>query len=147
MPGIDPSIIVHDIKTYPSANPVRKKLRQVHPRKAAAIKVEIEKLLKAGFIYPIPLIEWVLNIVPVNKKQGTIRVCINFRDLNKACPKEKFPTSHIDHIINNCAGSVIFSFMDGFFGYNQIEILPSDQHNMTFIFPWGTFAYRKLPFG
>ena len=68
MPGIDPSIVVHEIKTYPTAKPVRKKLRQVHPRKAIAIKAEIEKLLKAGFIYPIPLTEWVSNIVPVTKK-------------------------------------------------------------------------------
>ena len=66
MSRIDLSIVVHEIKTYPTAKPVRKKLRQVHPRKAAAIKAEIEKLLKVGFIYPIPLTEWVSNVVPVN---------------------------------------------------------------------------------
>ena len=146
MLGIDPSIVVHEIKTYPTAKPVRKKLRQVHPRKAAAIKAEIEKILKARFIYPITLTEWVSNVVLVNKKQGTIRVYIDFIDLNKACPKYNFPTLHIDQIIDNYAGSVIFSFMDGFSGYNKIEILPTDQHKTTFIFPWGTFAYRKLPF-
>ena len=91
-----------------------------------AIKAEVEKLLKAGFIYPIILTEWVSNIVLVNKKQVTIRVCIDFQDLNKACPKDNFLTPHIDQIIDNCAGSVIFSFMDGFFGYNQTEILPDD---------------------
>ena len=68
MPGIDPSIIVHEIKTYPNDKPISHKLWQVHPRKAAAIKEEFEKLLKAGFIYPLPLIEWVSNIVNVNKK-------------------------------------------------------------------------------
>ena len=78
MPGIDPSIVVHEIKTYPTAKPIRKKLCQVHPRKTATIKVEVEKLLKAGFIYPIPLTKWVSNIVPMNKKKGTIRVCIDF---------------------------------------------------------------------
>ena len=102
--------------------------------------------MKVGFIYPVPLTEWVSNIVSVNKKQGTIRVCIEFRDLNKACPKDNFPTLHIDQIIDNYAGSVIFSFMDGFSDYNQIAIFPSDQHKMTFIFPWGTFAYKKLAF-
>ena len=147
MSRIDPSIMVHEIKTYPMAKLVRQKLRQVHPQKATAIKVEIEKLLKAGFIYPIPLTEWVSNIVSVNKKQGTIRVCIDFRDLNKACPKDNFPTLHNDQIMDNYARSVIFSFMDGFSGYNQIEILPFDQHKTAFIFPWGTFAYNKLPFG
>ena len=68
MSGIDPSIVVHEIKTYPTAKLVRQKLRQFHPQKTVAIKVEIEKLLKAGFIYPIPLMEWVSNVVPVNKK-------------------------------------------------------------------------------
>ena len=66
IPGIDPSIIVHDIKNYPDAKPIRQKLWQVHPRKEAAIKEEVEKIMKAGFIYPVPLIEWVSNIVPVN---------------------------------------------------------------------------------
>ena len=103
--------------------------------------------MKSGFIYPVPLTEWVSNIVPMNKKQGIIRVSIDFRDLNRACPKDNFPTPYIDKIIDYCDRSVIFSFMDGFFSYNQIEILPSDQHNMTFIFSWGTFAYRKLLFG
>ena len=96
MPRIDPSIVVHDIKMYSMAKPIRKKLRQFHPRKDAAIKAEIEKLLKASFIYPVPLTKGVLNVVPVNKKQGTIRVSIDFRDLNKACPKDNFPTPHID---------------------------------------------------
>ena len=72
---------------------------------------------------------------------------IDFRDLNWACPKDNHPTPYINQIIDNCAGSVIFSFMDGFSGYNQIKILPSDQHKMAFIFPWGSFSYKKLPFG
>ena len=147
MPRIEPSIIVHEIKTYPTARPVWQKLRQVHPRKAAAIKVEVGKLLKVGFIYPIPVTKWVSNIVPVNQKQGTIRVCIDFRDLNKSCPKDNFPTPHIDQIINNYVESVIFSFMDGFSRYNQIEILPTNKHKTAFICSWGTFSYRKLPFG
>ena len=70
MSGINPSIMFHEIKTYPIAKHVRNKLRQVHPRKAATIKAKIEKLLKVGFIYPIPLTKWVLNVVPINKKVG-----------------------------------------------------------------------------
>ena len=66
--GIDPSIVVHEIPTYPGAKPVRQSLRPVHPRKAAAIKAEVEKFLNAGFIYPIPLTEWVSNIVLIDKK-------------------------------------------------------------------------------
>ena len=118
MLGIDPSIVVHEIKTYPMARLVRKKLLQVHPRKVAAIKAKVEKVLKVGFIYPMPLIEWVSNTVPTTKKHGTIRVRNDFRDLNKDFPKDNFPTPHIDQIMDNYVGSVIFSFMDGFFGYN-----------------------------
>jgi hypothetical protein len=147
MSGIDPDIVIHEIKTYPDAKPVRQRLRPVHPRKAAAIKLEVEKLLKANFIYPVALTDWVSNLVPIDKKQGTIRVCIDYRDINKACPKDNFPTPFVDQIVDDCAGSEIFSLMDGFSGYNQINIVPEDQHKTAFICPWGTFAYRKLPFG
>ena len=86
IPGIDPQIVEHEIKTYPNAKPVRQCLRVVNPRKAPAIKAEIEKLLKADFIYLVPLTEWVSNPVPVDKKQGA----------NRACPKDNFPTPFID---------------------------------------------------
>eukprot|EP00253_Pinus_taeda_P024396 PITA_24396 len=111
--GIDPTIVVHEIPTYPSAKPVRQQLHPMHPRKAAAIKAEVDKFLKVGFLYPIPLMDWVSNIVPVAKKQG----------------------------------SDIFSFMDRFSNYNQINISPPNQHKTTFIYLWGNIAYKKLPFG
>ena len=72
MPGIDPSIIQHEIKTYENAKLIHRKLRPINPRKAAAIKAEVEKLLKTGLIYPVPLTDWVSNLIPVDKKQGTI---------------------------------------------------------------------------
>ena len=68
MLGIDPSIVQHEVKVYKNAKPIRQKLRPVNPRKAATIKAEVEKLLQVSFIYPIPLTEWVLNPVPVDKK-------------------------------------------------------------------------------
>jgi hypothetical protein len=94
----------------------------------------------------VALTNWVSNLVPIDKNQGTIRVCVDYRDINKACPKDNFPTPFINHIVNDCAGSEIFSWMDGFSRYNQINIVPVDQHKTAFICPWGTFAYRKLPF-
>ena len=147
MPGIDPRIIEHEIKTYPNAKPIRQCLRAVNPRKALAIKVEIEKLLKANFIYHVPLTKWVSNPIPVDKKQGAICIYTDFRDLNSACPKDNFPKPFIDHILDKCAGSEVLSFMDGFSRYNQIQIKLEDQHKTAFICPWGTFAYRKMPFG
>ena len=107
------------------------------------VKDEVEKVSRAGFIYPIALTEWVSNPVLVDKKQGTIRVCTEFRDLNKACRKDNYPTPFIDQIIDACAGSEVFSFMDGFSRYNQIQIKMEDQHKISFICPWGTFAYKK----
>ena len=79
--------------------------------------------------------------------QAYIRICTNFRDLNKACPKDNYPTPFIEQIIDSCAGSEVFSFMDGFSGYNQIQIKLEDQHKTSFICPWGTFVYKKIPFG
>ena len=105
-------------------NHLDKKNRPFNRRKATIIKAEVEKLLKAGFIYPIALIEWVSNTVPVIKKKGTIRVCTEFHDINKTYPKDNYPTPFIDQIIDACAGSEVFSFMDGFSGYNQIQIKP-----------------------
>lgn len=133
MLGIDPWIVEHEIKTYPNVKLVRQKLRVVSPKMTPAIKAEIEKLLKADFIYPVPLIEWVYSPVVVNKKEGKIRVCTNFRDLNKACPKDNYPMLFIDQILDDCFGDEIFSIMDGFSGYNQIQIKPKDQHKTTFI--------------
>ena len=107
----------------------------MNPRKAPAIKVEIEKLLKAGFIYLVPFTECISNSVLVDKKQGTIRICNEFRDLNHACPKDNFSTPFIDQILDESVGSKVFSFMDGFFGYNQIQIKPRDRHKTAFICP------------
>lgn len=146
MLGIDPWIVKHEIKTYPNVKLVQQKLRFVNPKNAPSIKEKIQKFLKARFNYPIMLTKWVSNPILV-KNQGVIHVCIDFQDLNKVCPKDNYPTPFIDQIIDDCARREILSFMDEFSIYNQIQIKPEDQHKTTFIFPWGTFTYRKMPFG
>jgi hypothetical protein len=93
------------------------------------------------------LTDRVSNLVPVNKKQGVICVFVYYRNINKSCSKDNYPTPFFDQIVDNCARSEIFSLMDGFSSYNQINILLVDKHKISFIFPWGTFAYQKLPFG
>jgi hypothetical protein len=120
IPSIDPRIIEHEIKTYPDAKSIHQKIHPTNPRKATTIKAEVEKLLQDVSIYPIQLTQWVSNPIPFNKKQGTIHVCTNFHDLNKACPKENFPTPFVDQIVDECTGCESFSFMDGFSRYNQI---------------------------
>jgi len=136
MSSIDPSIVVHEILNYPNAKPVCQQFHPMHPRKVVTIKGEVEKIIKDGFIYPIPQIDWVSNIVPMTKKQGTIRVCVDYSDINRACPTDNYPTRFIEQIINECVGSDIFPFMDGFSSYIQINIAPTDQHKTAFICPW-----------
>jgi len=78
----------------------------------------------------------------VPKKKGKIRVCVDFQNLNKASPKDDFPLPHIDILVNNAARSSIYSFMDGFSGYNQIKMAPEDKAKTTFVTPWGHIVTR-----
>ena len=88
--------------------------------------------MKVGFIKPIHQAEWITNVMPVPKKDGKVRMYVDFRDLNKACPKDNFPLPHIDVLVDNTAGSVLMSFMDGFSGYNQIKMATRDMTKTTF---------------
>eukprot|EP00253_Pinus_taeda_P027923 PITA_27923 len=90
---------------------------------------------------------WVSPLVIVPKKNGKWRVCIDYRELNKATLKYHFPLRFIDQVLDTLAGKKYFSFLDGFSGYNQIQVAPKDQDKTRFTFPWGTFAYRVIPFG
>ena len=137
----------HHIDTWPDVAPMCQKKWPIHPSKANVVKAKIEKLCIAGFIYPIAYTTWVSNPIIVNKKKGTIRFCIEFHDLNGACPKDNFPTPFIDQIIDACARHEAFSFMDGFSRYNQIQIWKEDRYKMEFTTSWGTFEYRVMPFG
>lgn len=74
-------------------------------------------------------------------------MCVDYRDLNKSSPKDYFSLPHIDMLIDNTTKFKVFSFMDGFFGYNQIRMAPEDMDKTKFIMPWGTFYYRVMPFG
>ena len=76
-----------------------------------------------------------------------MRMCVDFRDLNKAFPKDDFPLSHIDVLVDNMASSALMSFMDGFLGYNQIKIAPKDMTKTTFTTEWGIYCYTVMPFG
>ncbi|KAG8475167.1 hypothetical protein CXB51_031741 [Gossypium anomalum] len=111
------------------------------------IKEEVKKQFDAGFLQVVKYSEWVANIVPVPKKDGKVRMCVDYRNLNKASPKDNFPLPHIDTLVDNTAGYSLFSFMDGFSGYNQIKIHPEDMEKTTFVTMWRTFCYKVMPFG
>eukprot|EP00253_Pinus_taeda_P020727 PITA_20727 len=86
-------------------------------------------------------------MVPVRKKNGDIRICIDFRNLNKASLKDNFPLPTMEQILQSVVGSELMSFLDGFSGYNQILVHPDDRLKTTFRTKWGTYAYQKMPFG
>ena len=104
-------------------------------------------MLTTGFIKPIQHPRWLSNIIPVKKKNGQIRCCVDFRNLNKACPKDEFSLPNMDLLIDSAAGSAMFSFMDGFSGYNQIRMAPKDAEKTAFRTPMGNFYYIVMPFG
>ena len=97
------------------------------------MKEEIQKQLSFGFISMVEYPEWLANVVPVPKKDSKVRVCVDFRDLNKVSPKDDFPLSNIDLLVNSTAGHLMLSFMDGFSGYNQILMALEDMEKTTFI--------------
>uniref|UniRef100_A0A2N9GA36 Integrase catalytic domain-containing protein n=1 Tax=Fagus sylvatica TaxID=28930 RepID=A0A2N9GA36_FAGSY len=103
--------------------------------------------LNIGFehrpIYPM----WLSNTVVVKKKNGKWRVCIDFTDLNKACPKDPFPLPRIDQLVDSASGHAQLSFLDAFQGYHQIPMNDADQDKTTFITPKGTYCYKMMPFG
>ncbi|WP_251906863.1 reverse transcriptase family protein, partial [Klebsiella pneumoniae] len=111
------------------------------------IKDEVSKQLEAGFITTINYSEWLANIVLVPKKDGKVRMCIDYRNLNKASPKDNFPLPCIDTLVDNAACQGLLSFMDGYSGYNQIRMAKEDVSKTAFITPWGTYGYRVMPFG
>ena len=91
--------------------------------------------------------EWLANVVPMLKKDGKVRMCVDFRDLNKDSPKDDFPLPHIDILVDNITEHALLSFMDGFSGYNKIKMASKDMEKTSFITPWGMYCYKVMPFG
>ena len=147
MPKLDLGLVVHTLNVDPEAKPVAQPARIFHTEVEEQIVKEVQKLLAAGFIEPIQHPRWLSNIVPVKKKNGQIRCCVDFRNLNKACPKDEFPLPNLDLLIDSAARSAMFSFMDGFSGYNQIRMAPKDVEKTAFRTPVGNFYYTVMPFG
>ena len=147
MPGLDPGLVAHTLNVDPEAKSVAQPARIFHTEIEGQIVKEVQKLLVAGFIKSIQHPRWLSNIVLVKKKNGQIRCCVDFKNLNKACPKDKFPLPNMDLLIDSAAGSAMFSFMDGFSGYNQIKMAPKDAEKTTFRTPMGNFYYTVMPFG
>jgi ribonuclease HI len=143
----DPNIIQHVIPMKPQTLPFQQKLRKMHPKLELTVQKELNKLLSAKIIFPVRHTQWVSNLVPVRKKNGEIRLCVDFRNLNKASDKDNYPVPPMEQILQQVSGFERLSLLDGFSRYNQVLMSPSDQLKTTFRTLWGTYAYRKMPFG
>ena len=143
----DTNIIQHTIPIKEGEKPARQKLRRINPMLLPLIEKEVRKLFDAKIIVSLRFSKWVANLVPVRKKNGEIRLCIDFRNLNRVSLKDNYPLPKMDHILQRVVGSQRISILDGFSGYNQIIMHPKDQEKTTFTTPWGTFMYSKMPFG
>ena len=163
--GIRPSMCMHRILLEDGHKPSVEAQRRLNPTMKEVVRKEVLKWLDIGVIYPISDSAWVSPVQVVSKKGGTTvirtknnillssrtvtgwRICIDYRKLNKATRKDHFPLSFLDQMLDRLARYEYYCFLDGYSGYNQIAIAPEDQEKTTFTCPYGTFAFRRMPFG
>ncbi|XP_058192044.1 uncharacterized protein LOC131309421 [Rhododendron vialii] len=147
MSGVDPSFAMHSLNVDPNRRPVVQKVRRSSAAHTEAVIAEVNQLLEAGVIREVLYPTWLANPVVVPKKNGKLRVCVDYTNLNDACPMDRFPLPRIEQMVDATAGCERLSFRDAYRGYHQIALDPEDQEKMAFISPRGTFCYKVVPFG
>ncbi|CAL8167777.1 unnamed protein product [Prunus armeniaca] len=150
MPGLDRELVEHKLPIKEGYLPVKQARRRMSMDTELKVKEEISRLLKAGFIRPAIYADWLANIVLVLKrKTGAVRICVDYRNLNEASPKDEYPMPMADMLVDGAAHNQMLSFMDGNAGYNQIIVAEGDIHKTTFMCPGhiGAFEYTVMPFG
>ncbi|GKV02814.1 hypothetical protein SLEP1_g15204 [Rubroshorea leprosula] len=147
MPGVPAELTVHKLSTDPTRRPVVQKRRLFGPEKQAAIDEEIQKLLQAGFIRRVEYSKWVSNPVLVKKPNGKWRMCIDFTNLNDACPKDPHPLPNVEKLVERAAGHEWMSFLDASSGYHQVQLLLDDQEKTAFYAGDAIYCYVMMPFG
>ena len=147
MPGVTRDLIEHSLNVSPTAKPIKQKLRRFTPDKKEAIRVEVTKLLAAGFIKEVYHPEWLANPVLIPKKNKELRMCVDYTDLNKHCPKDPYTLPRIDEVVDSTAGCELLCFLDCYSGYHQISLKEEDQIKTSFITPFGAYCYKAMAFG
>jgi hypothetical protein len=147
MPGVPRELAKHRLEVNKTARPIKQKLRRFAKDRKQDIEVEVCKLLAAGFIRECQHPIWLANPVLVPNKTGGLRMCIDYTDLNKHCPKDPFPLPHINKVMDSTAGSVLLYFLDSYSGYHQIALHPDDEDKTTFITPHDIYCYKVMTFG
>ena len=146
MEGLKPEMMVHKFNADPAFKPVRQKKRSFAAERNMAAKEEVQKLLQVGFIREVQYPKWLSNMVLVKKYSGKWRMCVDFKDLNKACPKDSFPLPKIDQLVDATTGHEMLSFMDAYSGYNQVKMALKDEDKASFVNNEGTYCYKAMPF-
>ena len=123
---VDPGFIVHKLNVDPSFPPKKQKLRRAAKEHVDTVKLEVQRLKEVAVVREIFFPEWLANTVVVKKKNGKWRVCVDFTDLNRACPKDSFPMPKIDQLVDATYRHPRMSFLDAFQGYHQIALAPED---------------------
>jgi hypothetical protein len=119
----------------------------MNPNYAKAVRNDLEHLLGAGFIAPVDQATWLSPIVVVPKKNGKLRICVDFRRLNAATKKNPYPLPFTDEVLDAVIGYEAYSFIDCFSGYHQVRIHPDDRPKTAFITEWGAYVWIVMPFG
>jgi hypothetical protein len=128
MPRVPRELAEHKLKVYPQARPIRQKLRRFTPDKREVIRAELTRLVAVGFIREVLHPEWLANPVLVLKKNKVDwRMCVDYTDLNKHCPKDSFGLPRIDQVVDSTAGCSMLSFLDCYSGYHQISLAKEDE--------------------
>ncbi|XP_057452759.1 uncharacterized protein LOC130744604 [Lotus japonicus] len=147
LPGIDPKFICHKLALNPGAKPIVQFKRKMGEEKTEAVKVETNKLLEAGFIREVKYPTWLVNVVMVKKANGKWRMCTDYTDLNKHCPKDSYPLPNIDKLVDRASGFGMLSLMDAYSGYHQIRMYQPDEEKTAFMTNQANYCYQTMPFG
>ncbi|XP_027927842.1 uncharacterized protein LOC114184730 [Vigna unguiculata] len=147
MPGVHPDVMSHKLAIFREARPVAQKKRKMGEKPRRAVEEEVRKLEEAGFIKEIKYTTWLANVVMVKKTSRKWRMCTDFTDLNKACPKDAYPLPSIDRLVDGASGHNFLSFLDAYSGYNQIPMYGPDRSKTAFIIDRANFCYEVMPFG
>ena len=144
--GVSPSLACHSLSISSDTKPIIQRRRKLAPERSKIIMEEVGRLLATDAIRPVQYPTWLSNTVVMKKKNGKWRVCVDFTNLNKACPKDSFPLPRIDQLVDSASGHERMSFLDAFQGYHQISMTLSDQEKIAFITPRGSYCYRVMSF-
>ena len=147
IPGFPREVIEHHLAVCPHARPVKQKVKKQALERQEFIIEEMRKLEVVGLVRGVLHPTWLANPVVVRKANGKWRLCIDYTDINKACPKDPFPLPHIGQIVDSTGGCDLLSFLDAYSGYHQIFMTKEDEEKTAFITPCGTIAFYGCPSG